>query len=323
MRLRGAAALAAAATFLAAAGGVAQPAQAQALRDRCEAVIGMQPQCISGDDAAEILQTRLGLLMSGGNPVPGTASTLGMRLGSMPRMSLTGRITGLRVDAPDTDFTALALHLDASVGVFQGLSVLPTVGGLASLDLLASVGVMPVPRGSEYGAAPGSWAIGARAGILRESFTAPGISVSAMYRSVGSFRTGAAGTTDSEPAVVGGRDVQHVRLSDQRVVSYRAVVGKRFAGIGLLAGAGHDRFRADATVRVLHPTSLSPVQVTVSETGMRNTRNSLFMNASLTMLILNLSAEAGWQQGGERGADRTRELGRGGLFGGVAARLAI
>jgi hypothetical protein len=35
-----------------------------------------------------------------------------------------------------------------------------------------------------------AWALGARVGILRESFTAPGVSVSAMYRSIGSFSYG-------------------------------------------------------------------------------------------------------------------------------------
>lgn len=300
-------------------------ASAQTLRERCEAVLGAEARCVTGADAAEVMQVRTGLAMTGGNPVPGTASTLGMRLGSMPRLSLGGRITAVPVDGPDADFTALSVHLDASVGLYQGLSVLPTVGGLGSIDLLGSVGVMPFPRGRDYGNAPGSWALGARLGILRESFTAPGISVSAIYRSMGDFRYGAAGAPESPPPFVSGRTVQHVRLADQRVLSYRAVIGKRFAGIGLLGGAGHDRFRADARVRVPHTMIVigEPAQVTVDEAGMRNTRNSLFVNASLTVLILNLSAEAGWQQGGDRGTDRTREVGKGGLFAGVAGRLAI
>jgi hypothetical protein len=301
-------------------------ATAQAdLRGQCSAAGAAPETCTAGADAAEVVQVRVGLGMAGGNPVPGTASTLGMRLGSMPRIGLGGRMTGIQVDAPDVGFTALSLHLDGSVGLYQGLSLLPTVGGFGSVDLLGSVGVMPFPRGRAHGDAPVSWALGGRLGILRESFTAPGISVSAMYRSVGNVRFGEASTPGRTVQFVQGRDVQHLRLDNQNLVSYRAVVGKRFAGIGLLGGVGHDRFRADATVRVPHPMVVPGVihQVTVEERGMRNTRNSAFVNASLTMLILNLSAEAGWQQGGDRGTDRTRELGKGAAFAGIAGRLAI
>jgi hypothetical protein len=291
----------------------------QSLRDQCStaAASGIE-RCRAVADAALITQARVGVSLAGGNPTAGTASTLGMRLGSMPRLSLGARVTAARADTPDFDFTAASLSLDAAVGVYQGMSLLPTVGGFGSIDVLGSVGVMPLPSGSAYDGAPASWALGARVGILRESFTAPGVSVSAMYRSIGGFSRG-------NPDVPGMSD-SYLRLSDQRVTSLRIVAGKRLFGVGLAGGAGHDRFRADALARGNVPVGGLPdarQRFDIEQSGLRQNRNSLFLNASLTMLILNVSAEAGWQQGGERGTTGGPELGRGGLFGGVAARVTL
>ncbi|HSL69069.1 MAG TPA: hypothetical protein VK864_02450, partial [Longimicrobiales bacterium] len=41
-------------------------------------------------EAIEIAQPHIGLALTGGNPVPGANSTLGMRVGSVPRISIGG-----------------------------------------------------------------------------------------------------------------------------------------------------------------------------------------------------------------------------------------
>jgi hypothetical protein len=212
----------------------------------------------------------------------------------------------------DDGFVVAGASLDASVGLYQGLMLLPTVGGFGSIDLLGSVGVLPVPRGGSYPAAtPLSWAAGARLGILRESFTAPGVSVSAMYRSTGEFAWGRAGLDDRDAAI---------RLQRNRTTSLRGVVGKRVGGVGLLAGAGFDFFESDATLSIRDAAGGT---VQLQERGMDARRGTIFGNASLTLLILNVSAEAGWQQGGPALPGATPKREQGGLFGGVAARLAI
>lgn len=296
---------------------------AQALREQCAAAaqLDVQQFCRDVADAAAIMQPRIGIGMTGGNPVPGTASTLGMRLRSTPRVSIGIRTAAARVSAPpiqhvgqggDVGFTAGSLSIDAGAGVFHGLRLLPTVGGFGSVDLLASAGIAPLPSGTDFGGTRTTWAVGARVGVLRESFTAPAVSVSGMYRSLGSFEWG-----DRD---LNRRDA-HLRLSGYRVTSLRGTVGKRLFGVGLTGGVGHDRYRADVTARIRE--TEPPGLLEIRENGLSDSRNSVFGNAALTFLILNLSAEVGWQQGGDAGADGSRKLERGGLFGGLAARLAI
>lgn len=299
---------------------------AQSLRQPCAGASSADARmfCENVADAVLILQPRIGAVLAAGNPVPGTASTLGMRIGSTPRVSVGLRMSAARPLLPPIErinddgsvrFTAASIGLDVSVGLFEGISLAPTVGGFGSVDLLASFGVMPLPRGDDFpDNSPLSVAAGARIGLLRESFTAPGISVSAMYRRVGDV---ARGSRD-----LSGGD-SYLRISDYGVTSLRGTVGKRVLGFGLTAGVGYDLYRADADVRVRDPGVLVPSQISMTQDGLKQDRVSLFGNASLTMLILNMAVEVGWQQGGDGGAATSDELGRGGLFGGLALRLAI
>jgi hypothetical protein len=318
------AAVVCAAVLLHAGASLHDRAAAQTLREQCAAAVleANRAFCRDAADAAFIVQPRIGIAAAAGNPVPGTASTLGMRIGSMPRISLGVRVTTTAADLPPVDrmgstasagFGIASASLDASMGVYQGLSLLPTVGGFASLDVLGSAGILPVPRGGSFAdGTPATWALGARIGILRESFTAPGVSVSAMYRSVGAFSYG--------DAALAERDA-HFRLSSNRVTSLRGTVGKRTAGIGLLGGFGYDYYSSSTTLRVRD--AVPGTVLVLREPDMSERRASIFGNASLTLLILNLAVEAGWQQGGPalQGATGKRE--KGALFGGLAARLAI
>jgi hypothetical protein len=307
--------------------GCAVPAgavHAQALRERCATqggVAGTRQLCENGADAALILQPRLGIAFSGGNPVSGTASTMGMRLGTMPRISAGLRITAAGASIPpferagatgNTGIGLGSINADASLGVFQGIALMPTVGGVASLDLLGSAGIMPLRGGDFRGSAPASWAVGARLGVLRESFTAPGVSVDVMYRGFGAAAYG-----DPDPAAAAG----HLELERNRAASIRATAGKRVLGFGFTGGVGHDRYRSDVRVRV--PDATPSAVVEVSQRGVTTSRTSVYGNASLTLLILNLAAELGWQRGGSAVEGASDRLQRGGLFGGVAARLAI
>jgi hypothetical protein len=298
-------------------------ADAQDLWQQCADRAGEAHRALCRDaaDAAFIIQPRLGIAAAGGNPVPGTASTLGMRIRSTPRISIGVRTTASRAVVPglarvgtatDDDFMIASASLDAAVGVYQGLMLLPTVGGFGSIDVLGSVGVLPIPGGASFpAAAPVSWSVGARLGILRESFTAPGISLSAAYRSTGELAWGRATLADRDAAV---------RLRSNRVTSLRGVVGKRVGGVGLLGGAGYDFFDSDATLFVR---AADGGIAQLRDSGLDGRRATIFGNASLTILILNVSAEAGWQQGGPAVEGATHRRQQGGLFGGIAARLAI
>lgn len=300
---------------------------AQSLRDQCAAASRTEVRtfCENVADAVAIVQPRLGIALAGGNPVPGTASTLGMRIGAIPRISLALRVTAAELDLPpveritDDDDVRLAvgsIDADVSVGLFQGFSLVPTVAGFGSVDLLGSIGTIPLPRGEGFDdASPLTWAAGARVGILRESFTAPGLSLSVMYRAFGDVAYGSETLSD--------RDA-FFRVEDYHMTSIRGVIGKRLLGFGLTGGIAWDRYSADVAARVRDPAVLDPTRVLlIAEDDIETSRIAYFANASLTFLIVSIVAEAGWQQGGDGITGATPLLEKGALFGGIAIRLGI
>jgi hypothetical protein len=79
---------------------------------------------------------------------------------------------------------------------------------------------------------------------------------------------------------------------DPTVTSVRATVGKDLLGVGLLAGAGWDRYTGGATL--FPPGSVAPA---ASVGSFHHARSLVFAGAALNFLVLQLSAEAGWVQG--------------------------
>jgi hypothetical protein len=280
---------------------MATPVHAQNdLQDRCPAGNAF---CTRMGLAAELAQVRTGIGLSAGNPVPGASSTLGMRLGALPRFSAAVRMTGVQLDVPDVSSSTStgdvgnfprSLNIDGAVGVFSGFSLVPTVGGFGSIDIVGSYGSFGLPDEFVQDNV-GSWSVGLRVGILRESFTAPGISLTGMYRSIDDFTFGSdtgAGT--------------FFRLTDNSVWSGRATIGKRILMLGAVAGIGYDRYSSRAEAQ-------NGVNFDVTADDFNNSRTTIFGNLSWTMLILNIVAEGGVQRGGP---DNTS-------YGSLAVRLAL
>jgi hypothetical protein len=279
--------------------------------------------CALVAEAVAISQGRVGIALAGGNPVPGTASTLGMRLGTVPRVSVAGRATAawLRLppirqpdDAGAIRLVVPALAVDGAVGVYRGLTLLPTVGGVGSVDLLASVGVIPL-WGADFGGAPLAIGAGARLGVLRESFTMPGLSVSAMYRRMGDVEYG-----DAELAT--GRSF--FAAEGISGWSVRAAASKRILLLGLTAGAGWDRIGSDVSLGVRDPAR--GLELRAAERGLTTQRFTAFVNGSWTLLVVHVVGEVGWQGGGERaraGGDARAGTEDGALYGGLSVRLSI
>ena len=291
---------------------------------QCAAAVTIRAYCNSIVHAMEIVQPRIGLAAAGGNPVPGASSTLGMKLGAVPRISIGGRFTTVTYEIPaidtpgstnDIDARSNAFQFDASVGIYSGLSLLPTVGGFASLDLVGTFGRVSMPDDHGFTDDVTNWGIGARLGLLRESFTAPGVSVTGMYRGLGEMRYDDPGNPD---------DVSF-ELSGTRVLSLRGVVGKRLLAVGAMAGVGYDRVTSDARFDIR--TTVPPI-TSFTEDGFKSSRTNLFGSVQWTLLILSAVAEAGWQLGGdaftaplpaghESGTDRKS------FFASIALRLSI
>ncbi len=304
-------------------------AQEESLR-QC-ATITVDPTrryCNAIVEAMEITQARVGHAAAGGNPVPGASSTLGMRLGAVPRISLGARFTGVKLTLPplaspsstnEIDELMSAFHFDASLGIFSGFSLLPTVGGFASLDLVASLGRVPLPDDQGFQSTVTTWGIGARLGILRESFTAPGLSVTAMYRGFSSTRFGDSNNPSAQDA--------YFELSGTNLLSLRGVVGKRLLFVGAMAGVGYDRIASNASFGRDVPT-LDMNQTDFREDGFDTSRTTIFGSVQWTLLILSIVGEAGWQSGGDAftaplPAGQSSMTEKKAYFGSIALRLSI
>ena len=302
---------------------------AQSLRESCASITvpNYRAFCQNVVDAASIVQPRLGIALAGGNPVPGAASTLGMRVRTLPRIGLAARVTAAELDLPpiervtttsDIEFSVGSISADVSVGVFPGFSLTPNIGGFASLDVIGSIGTIPLPRGEGFDdSSPLTWAAGARVGLLRESFAAPGASISVMMRKLGDVVYGSEDLSD--------RDA-FLSVTNYSLTTARLLVGKRILGVGLAAGAGYDRSEADLLIRVRNPLPniFDPSRtLELHDDDRTESRASLFANASVTFLIVSAVAELGWLQGGDAIEGATNKLSRKALFGGLAIRIGI
>lgn len=282
------------------------------LRSECHLAVG----------AARIAQPRLAAALFGGNAVPGTASTLGMRLGTLPRMSLALRVTSAPAelapiaDRSDSDGSRALLFgfgADAAVGVLTGFSPLPTVGGVLSLDVIGRVAYVPLSRsdGFQDGGVFG-WALGARVGALRESFTLPGVALTGLYGRIARTGLGDPNAADTRGFFEGAMTDWHADLA----------ASKRVGLVGLTGGIAYDRYGSDLLFGFSD--SAGGRVVVVERAEAIHDRWSAYLNAGWTMLIFQASAELGWQEAPlPPGLPPDVDLDPVGWFGGVTFRISI
>ena len=199
--------------------------------------------------AALAVQRGVGLGAALGSALPGTASTAGRRMGSVPRIAFSVGLAGFqlgmpRVSAPsareleeEETMTVFGVRAVVAAGIVDGLQLSPGVGGIFSVDLTGLFAHQWLPGDAGFEVSSSGVGLGARVGILRESFTVPGISVSLARRWHQAIRVGDAG--DGNPGEV---------ETDLEVTSLRAVLGKNWFALGLMAGAGWDRYAGEAAV---------------------------------------------------------------------------
>jgi hypothetical protein len=222
---------------------------------------------------------------------------VGYRLRSVPRLAVSVQVAANRVSMvklpragdlgsspPEERFFLPSVQLLGTLGVFNGFSPAPTVGGLLSVDVTAlAQGLFP-PGDQGFAGSLWGWGLGARVGILRESFTLPGVSLSATRRWMG--------TVQHDRALAAG-GVGATRY-DLTVTSIRGTVGKDILGLGLLAGVGWDRVSGRGTISVVN--SPQGALASGASSDLTSKRVGFFGGASMTFLILQVSGEAGWSR---------------------------
>lgn len=286
-----------------------------------------QNVCNAAVDGTRLFHPIAGLLVSGGNPVIGTAQTLG----GLPHFFLSARVNGVGVRPPDLNYDGSsntvttsdkvifpAPLVEGGLGLWKGLN-----GGLLSVDALGSAQLLPTtqidnltvdPDARKIGSIALGLGYGARVGIIRGTFPLPSVSVSVMRRSIPRLQYG--DITDLS------QDYQYA--VDLDATNLRAVASMRLLILNVAAGLGWDKYTGDATVIFRDP--LSQLPAPPINIKLDNTRTMVFADAVLDFPVVKIAAEIGYQAGKDQhlstnfdGVDTTK----GHLFGGAGIRLSF
>jgi hypothetical protein len=253
-----------------------------------------QAACNTMVDATKAFHPLAGMIVSGGNPVLGTAGTVG----GFGHATATFRVNAIKASLPNPDSAARnpvpssfdgyfpAPVIEAAVGLYGGQK-----SGLLSIDALTSATLLPTNRVQGMSVDPGAPKIGdvalglgygARIGILRGAFPVPTVSVSVMRRHVPRIQFG------NVPA---GKNLADF-ATDLNATNWRAVAGMRVLFADVAAGIGIDHYTSAATIH--YRDGLFTRTVTLD---LANTRKVLFADAGLTLGLAKLVVEVGYQTG--------------------------
>lgn len=271
---------------------VALPAAAQ--EPQCQNINAQaQAACNTMVDATKAFHPLAGMIVSGGNPVLGSAGTLG----GFGHVSAAFRVNAIKASLPNPDSAAQnpvpssfdgylpAPVLEAAVGLYGGQG-----GGLLSIDGLASAVLLPAGRVQGMSVDPdapklGDVALGlgygARIGLVGGSFPIPAVSVSVMRRHVPRVQFGDVNAGD--PADF---------ATDFDATNWRVVAGMRVVFADVAAGIGIDRYTSAATIHYFDGLTTHTVTLDLA-----NTRKVVFANAGLTTGLVKLVVELGYQTG--------------------------
>ena len=278
--------------------------------------------CQSAVLAAQAMRGGIAIADRMGASLSGSSSTIGRRLGSAPRVSVDVRLRMARFEMPDllgggtgaagqNVVEAYGVKTSVAFGVLDGVSLMPTVGGLLSLDLLASASLIFLGESDGFLGNEGILSLGGRLGIFRESFTLPGVTVSVMQ----SF-----GQSLDWTAGVNGPQID----TDMSATSVRAIVGKDFFTLAVSGGMGWNWNRGGMGVQVPDPT-ISGGQGIGAMNDLTTRRWVYFGGISITRLVFQFSVEGGWAGGYDAldGYLGAYDPGRVTPFVSVAGRLTI
>lgn len=299
------------------------PASAQSAGERaaaCAAVGGIASSCAAAGVAVRHAVAQVGLMASPGAEIPGEGSTLGRRLGGMPRVAAWVRGGLQPVHVPDqaepngpgaASSWAPSVQGGLGLGVFDGFQILPTVGGFLSVDVVGHASFLFLGGRSGFLDRVDVLSFGARVGLLRESFTLPGVSVSLARRLSGNLHVGDIAAGDSVEVV-----------ADPSVTALRVTVSKDLYAFGALVGVGWDDFSA-GTQWVVRDASGGAV---LSGGGLDDRRTLYFASVTKQLGILAwMTLEGGWATGFEPLAGYSGGFDPSGsaLFGSVAVLLKL
>jgi hypothetical protein len=269
---------------------------AEALFEECASGQGaeMQALCADATMALQALHGGVGLLFTVGGPIPASPSTAGRRAPGTPRLVFDGGVTLARFNHPSLasplpatgdagrESSVAGGRFAAAMGIYDGFSPLPTVGGVLALDLVAAVRLIRIPDSPSSTGHRVGWGAGARVGLFRESFSLPGVTFSAVRYGSGSIRYG---VSSGEGALV---------QLEPSVTSYRLVAGKDLWPVGVSAGIGWDQYRGSGRFEVRVDEGGGAPTTARAAGGLHMNREYLFAGLNYTWLVTQVAAELTW-----------------------------
>ncbi len=282
--------------------------------------------CAAAVDGTRAFHPILGMLISGGNPTIGTAATLG----GVGHATLTLRANASNVVLPDLGYTGSSSTVPAgdevlvpaplvegALGIFKGMG-----GGLFAVDLLGSALLLPTDQMNNFtvdadARRVGSIAVGlgygARIGLMRGTGPLPHISLSAMRRDVPTIIYG---------DVAGGDTYGY--SANLHATNLRLIASKQVAVLDLAGGLGWDKYTGNAIIQFRDPitTNLQP-NVPVD---LDNSRVLGFVNAGLSLSMVRLTGEVGYQGGKDQNLSSDFEnfdTTQGKFFAGLGLRVSF
>src|SRR6266704_3151055 len=259
---------------------------------------GATQACNTAVDAVRAFYPLAGMIVNGGNPVIGTAGSLG----GLGHFALTARVNAIKAALPDpqagsqspvpSSFNGAvpAPMVEGALGLFKGVG-----GGLLAVDVLGSALILPTgiqnltvdSNAAHISNAALGFGYGVRVGVLNGSFPVPAVSVSGMHRTVPRLRYGTLGAAPGT-----GDDFEFTM--DLKGDSYRAVAGWKFVLVDVAAGIGVDRYKSmDTNIRFYD----SPTNIRTVVINPTNTRAVVFVNGGLSLAAVKLVGEIGLQAG--------------------------
>ena len=283
-----------------------------------------QNACNTAVDAMKAFSPLAGMVISGGNPVLGTAGTLG----GFGHIAFSARVNATKVALPNPDSAfssgssvaagyngALpAPVVEGSLGVLRGMG-----GGLLSIDALASAVLLPTtgvdnltvdPNATKIGSVALGTGYGARVGIIKGSLLVPSVSVSWMHRHLPRLQYGDVNAGDPMDFAM-----------ELDATNIRAVAGMRFLLFDVAAGLGVDHYVTNGRIRY------QDITVQTVNVNPKNTRQVLFADAGMNFVVAKLVGEIGWQSGKDQGFTRDSfgswDPKAGHVFGSIGARFSF
>lgn len=265
--------------------------------------------------AMSAVQPTVGIGFSGGAHTLGTASTIGRRLG-IPRVSVTARANVALADAPDllngytptfdedgrlrpmgtVSVPVPAFQGDVVLGIYNGLAT-GALPGFGAIDLLGSVSFVPTVSRIGMTDPIVNAGVGGRLGLLRQGLIVPGVSVSAMYRTMLSDIT----FGELGPSGTGGDPAEFT--AGLSTWSFRGGVSKGLLLFDLAGGVGYDLYSSEVEFdwRLRCPPERCGQEIILeTQDGVKGTLRTSAWNAhgnlGFNLLLLRIVAEVGYQQ---------------------------